>query len=98
MSRPAWIPPVPHPAIGRHSIIGDRRTAALVAADETIDWLCLPEHDGDIVFGAILDAEKGGCPRSRHGLRADKSSGVGKGLRDLQLRRGAPPGPARPFS
>jgi len=72
MSRPIWIPPVPYPAIERHGVIGDRRTAALVAADGTIDWLCLPDYDGDIVFGALLDAEKGGFWRlgpaeARHG-------------------------------
>src|SRR5205809_839942 len=51
---------VPYTAIERHGVIGDRRTAALVAADGTIDWWCLPEYDGDIVFGALLDSSKGG--------------------------------------
>lgn len=55
-----WMPPVTYPAIGEHGVIGDRRTAALVAADGTIDWLCLPDYDGDILFGALLDAEQGG--------------------------------------
>jgi len=51
---------VPYPAIERHGVIGDRRTAALVAADGTIDWLCLPDYDGSVVFGALLDAQRGG--------------------------------------
>src|SRR5690242_20015079 len=51
---------LPYPAIERHGVIGDRRTAALVAADGTMDWLCLPDYDGDIVLGALLDARKGG--------------------------------------
>lgn len=54
---------IPYPAIERHGIIGDRRTAALVAADGTLDWLCLPDYDGNIVFGALLDSRKGGCWR-----------------------------------
>jgi len=51
---------VPYPAIERHGIIGDRRTAALVAADGTIDWLCLPNYNGKVIFGALLDAQRGG--------------------------------------
>jgi GH15 family glucan-1,4-alpha-glucosidase len=49
-----------YPPIGHHGVIGDRRTAALVAADGTIDWLCLPCYDGDPIFGCLLDAERGG--------------------------------------
>jgi alpha,alpha-trehalase len=51
---------IPYPALERHGLIGDRRTAALVAADGTIDWLCLPDYDGEAAFGALLDAGRGG--------------------------------------
>lgn len=53
-------PPIPYPAINRHGVVGDRRTAALVSADGTIDWFCLPDYDGNVIFGALLDAKKGG--------------------------------------
>jgi len=51
---------IPYSAVEQHALIGDRRTAALVASDGTLDWLCLPDYDGTVVFGALLDARRGG--------------------------------------
>jgi len=51
---------VPYPPISRHGVIGDRRTAALVAADGTLDWLCLPDYVDEPVFASLVDVQRGG--------------------------------------
>ncbi|RYJ06211.1 MAG: glycoside hydrolase family 15 protein [Actinomycetales bacterium] len=47
-------------AISDHGLVGDLRTAALVAIDGTVDWFCAPRFDSPSIFASILDQEKGG--------------------------------------
>ncbi len=43
-----------------YGIIGDLHTVALVGKNGSIDWYCVPAFDAPSVFGALLDAQKGG--------------------------------------
>jgi GH15 family glucan-1,4-alpha-glucosidase len=57
MHDPAAIPR----RIEAHGVVGDQCTAALVADDGTVDFLCWPALDSPSVFAALLDAERGGA-------------------------------------
>ena len=60
---PSGLPRTAVAPIARHGVIGDRRTGALVAADGSLSWFCVPDFDGPPLFGALLDPARGGFCR-----------------------------------
>lgn len=46
--------------IADYGLVGDTRTAALVSAQGSLDWMCAPAFDGKPIFGALLGGQEAG--------------------------------------
>jgi GH15 family glucan-1,4-alpha-glucosidase len=72
--------PMPHP-IESYALLGDCETAALVARDGSIDWLCWPRFDSDACLAALL----GGPEHGRWSLSPIEPSTASRRYRDHTL-------------
>src|SRR5437763_6190096 len=46
--------------IEEYALVGDCQTAALIARDGSVDWLCWPRFDSDACFAALLGSRDNG--------------------------------------
>jgi GH15 family glucan-1,4-alpha-glucosidase len=58
--------------IGDHGIVGNLETAALVASDGTVDYMCWPSLDSPTIFADLLDPGAGGAFSIRPRLEAPR--------------------------
>ncbi|HTU86518.1 MAG TPA: glycoside hydrolase family 15 protein [Solirubrobacteraceae bacterium] len=49
-----------YPPIADHGVIGNLHTIALICADATVNWYCVPRFDSPSIFASLLDADRGG--------------------------------------
>jgi alpha,alpha-trehalase len=63
----------PFPPIAEYGFLSDCHTGALVAADGTVEWLCLPRFDSASVFGLVLDRGAGGFRVGPYGVEVPSS-------------------------
>jgi GH15 family glucan-1,4-alpha-glucosidase len=75
-----------------HGLIGDGSTAALVARDGAVAWLCVPRFDSPPLFCRILDARRGGaftvCPEDLVESRQRYEPDSGVLVTELRSRSG----------
>ena len=91
-ARPKRLPRSPYPPIGSYGFLSDCHTCALVAADGTVEWFCVPRFDSPSVFGSLLDRSAGGFRLAPYGLTVPASRRYEPGTNILETTWMTPTG------
>ncbi len=84
--------PSPFTPIADYAFLSDCHTAALVAPDGGIDWLCVPSFDAPSVFGMLLDREAGTFRVGPFGVNVPSARAYEPGTNTLVTTWHAPAG------
>jgi alpha,alpha-trehalase len=82
----------PFPPIADYAFLSNCHTGALVAADGSIDWLCVPSFDSPSVFGSLLDREAGTFRFGPYGINHPSSRRYVPGTNTLETTWRTPTG------
>ncbi len=82
----------PFPPIADYAFLSDCHTGALIAADGSVDWLCLPSFDSPSVFGSLLDREAGMFRVGPYGINHPTSRSYVPGTNVLETTWRTPSG------
>jgi GH15 family glucan-1,4-alpha-glucosidase len=82
----------PFPPIADYAFLSNCHTGALVAADGSIDWLCVPSFDSPSVFGTLLDREAGNFRFGPYGINHPSSRRYVPGTNTLETTWRTPTG------
>jgi alpha,alpha-trehalase len=84
--------PSPFPPIAEYAFLSNCHTGALIAADGSVDWLCVPRFDSPSVFGSLLDREAGSFRFGPFGINVPSSRQYEPGTNVLETTWKTPSG------
>jgi hypothetical protein len=77
------------PALKDYGALGDGRPVALLDADGSIDWWCVPNLDSPPLFDRLLDPEQGGrfSAMPKESFTVERRSEIMRFLKELKPKK-----------